>query len=48
MYRIIKISLDVHSTNYTIYALEPVIGEKDRIPEDAQMVLDYREIFPDI
>ena len=31
MNRIIKIGMDVHSTNYTLCAMEPVIGEEDRI-----------------
>lgn len=29
MNRILKIGLDVHSTNYTICAIEPVIGVED-------------------
>lgn len=29
MYRIIKIGMDVHSKNYTLCAMEPVIGEED-------------------
>ena len=45
MYRIIKIGLDVHSTNYTICALEPVIGEEDRVLATAQVAPDYREIL---
>ena len=45
MYRIIKIGLDVHSTNYTICAIEPVIGEEDRVLGTAQVAPDYKEIL---
>ena len=31
MKRIIRIGMDVHSTNYTLCAMEPIIGEDDRI-----------------
>ena len=31
MYRIIKIGMDVYSTNYTLCAIEPVIGAEGRI-----------------
>lgn len=31
MYRIIKIGMDVHSKNYTLFAMEPVIGEEYRV-----------------
>lgn len=29
MKRILRIGMDVHSTNYTLCAMEPVIGEDD-------------------
>ena len=29
MKRILKISMDVHSTNYTLCAMEPTIGAED-------------------
>lgn len=31
MKRILKIGMDVHTTNYTLCAMEPVIGEEDRV-----------------
>ena len=31
MNRIIKIGMDVHSTKYTLCAMEPIIGSEDRI-----------------
>ena len=31
MKRIIRIGMDVHSTNYTLCAMEPILGEDDRI-----------------
>ena len=31
MNRILKIGMDVHSTNYTLCAIEPTIGSEDRI-----------------
>ena len=30
MKRILKIGMDVHTTNYTLCAMEPIIGEDDR------------------
>ena len=31
MNRILKIGMDVHSTNYTLCAMEPTIGAEDRV-----------------
>ena len=31
MKRILKIGMDVHITNYTLCAMEPVNGEDDRV-----------------
>lgn len=45
MNRILKIGLDVHSTNYTICAIEPVIGEEDRILAVVQVAPDYKNII---
>ena len=45
MNRIIKIGMDVHSTNYTLYAMEPTIGAEDRIYRKIQVVPDYREVI---
>ncbi len=45
MNRIIKIGMDVHSTNYTLCAMEPVIGAEDRIFGEVQVAPDYKEII---
>ncbi len=45
MYRILKIGMDVHSTNYTLCAMEPVIGEEDRIFATVMVAPDYKNIL---
>ena len=45
MKRIIKIGLDVHSTNYTLCAIEPVLGAEDRIFANIQVAPDYKNIL---
>jgi len=45
MYRIIKIGMDVHSTNFTLCALEPVIGAEDRVFANIRVAPDYKEII---
>lgn len=45
MNRIIKIGMDVHSTNYTLCAMEPVIGAEDRIFGEIQVAPDYKEVI---
>ena len=45
MYRILKIGMDVHSTNYTLCAMEPVIGEEDRIYATIKITPDYKNIL---
>ena len=45
MNRIIKIGIDVHSTNYTLCALEPVIGAEDRVFANIQVTPDYKNIL---
>lgn len=45
MYRIIKIGMDVHSKNFTLCAMEPVIGEEDRIFANIQVTADYKNIL---
>lgn len=45
MYRIIKIGMDVHSKNYTLCAMEPVIGEEDRVFANIQVTADYKNIL---
>lgn len=45
MYRIIKIGMDVHSTNFTLCALEPVLGAEDRVFANIRVAPDYKEII---
>ena len=45
MNRIIKIGMDVHSTNYTLCAMEPVIGAEDHIFGEIQVAPDYKEFI---
>lgn len=45
MYRILKIGMDVHSTNYTLCAMEPVIGEEDRVFATIKVTPDYKNIL---
>ena len=37
--------MDVHSTNYTLCAMEPVIGEDDRIFANIKVTPDYKNIL---
>ena len=45
MKRILKIGMDVHSTNYTLCAIEPVIGSEDRVFATIQVTPDYKNIL---
>ena len=45
MYRIIKIGMDVHSTNFTLCAMEPVIGAEDRVFANIQVAPDYKNVI---
>ena len=45
MNRIIKIGMDVHSTNYTLCAMEPTVGAEDRVFGEIQVAPDYKEII---
>ena len=45
MKRILRIGMDVHSTNYTLCAMEPVIGGKDIIYANIQVTPDYKNIL---
>lgn len=45
MNRIIKIGMDVHSTNYTLCAMEPTIGAEDRIFGNITVAPDYRAVI---
>ena len=44
MKRILRIGMDVHSTNYTLCAMEPVLVEDDRIFANVQVTPDYKNI----
>ena len=45
MKRILKIGMDVHSTNYTLCAMESVFGADDRIYATIQVSPDYKNIL---
>ena len=45
MKRILKIGMDVHTTNYTLCAMEPIIGEDDRIFATIEVTPDYKNIL---
>ena len=45
MYRIIKIGMDVHTTNFTLCAMEPVIGAEDRVFANIQVAPDYKNVI---
>ena len=45
MKRIIRIGMDVHSTNYTLCAMEPIIGEDDRIFATVDVKPDYKNVL---
>ena len=46
MNRIVKIGMDVHSTNYTLCAMEPVLDGEDRIFANIQVTPDYKNVLP--
>ena len=45
MYGIIKIGMDVHSTNYTLCEMEPTIGAEDRVFGEIQVAPDYKNVI---
>ena len=45
MNRIIKIGMDVHSKNFTLCAMEPVIGQEDRIFATIRVTADFKNIL---
>ena len=45
MKRIIRIGMDVHSTNYTLCAMEPVLWGEDRIFANIQVTPDYKNVI---
>ena len=45
MKRILRIGMDVHTSNYTLCAMEPVLGEEDRIYATIKVTPDYKNIL---
>lgn len=45
MNRILKIGIDVHSTSYTLCAMEPVLDGKDRIFANIQLTPDFKNMI---
>ena len=45
MKRIIKFGMDVHSTSYTLCAMEPIIGAEERVFGETKVEPDYKWII---
>ena len=47
MKRILKIGMDVHTTNYTLCAMEPIIGEDDRVLQQSRShrIIKYLAVY---
>ena len=45
MYRILKIGMDVHTTNFTLYALESKFGEEDQILANITAGPDHKNVL---
>ena len=45
MNRILKIGMDVHSTNYTLCAVEPKLGGEPEVLLETQVEPDYHNIL---
>ena len=45
MYRILKIGMDVHTTNYTLCAVEPILGAEENVLAQVQIEPDYRLVI---
>lgn len=45
MKRILKIGMDVHTANYTLCAMELIIGEDDRVFATIKVTPDYKNIL---
>jgi hypothetical protein len=45
MYRILKIGMDVHTTNYTLCVAEPILGAEESILAQIQIEPDYRLVI---
>lgn len=42
MKRILKMGMDVYSTNYTLCAMEPVTGEENRVFATIKITSNYK------
>ena len=45
MYRILKIGMDVHSTNFTLCAVEPILGQEENILARLTVDPDYKNVI---
>ena len=45
MKRILTIGMGVHPTTYTLCAMDPIIGEDDRVVATIKVTPDYRNIL---
>ena len=45
MYRILKIGMDVHTTNFTLCALESKFGEEDQIIANITVGPDHKNVL---
>ena len=45
MYRILKIGMDVHTTNFTLCAVEPILGQEANVLARATVGPDYKNII---
>ena len=45
MKRILKIGMDVHTKNYTLCAVEPVLGQEENILAQTQVAPDYKLVL---
>ena len=42
---ILKIGMDVHTTNYTLCAMKPIIGEDDHVFATIKVTLGYKNLM---
>ena len=45
MYRILKIGMDVHTTNFTLCAVEPILGQEENILARITVGPDYKNVI---
>ena len=45
MYRILKIGMDVHTTNYTLCAVEPILGKEENVLAQIQIEPNYKMVI---